>query len=175
MSLLSVAGAKRVAIELNSLSKSHNMAGWRVGMLTGARERINEVLLFKTNMDSGMFLPIQLAAAKALSLGDDWFQQLNQAYDSRRKMVFQLLHLLQCSFEENQAGMFVWAAIPPKYAGSFELCDLVLQEAGVFITPGGIFGSAGNKYVRISLCSPVEKIEEGTIRIQKMVEKFVDV
>ena len=112
MSLLSIEGAKDVVIELNSLSKSHNMAGWRVGMFCGAKERIEEVLRFKSNMDSGMFLPVQLAAAKALELGKEWHDAVNTVYKKRREKVFELLELLNCSFDENQAGMFVWAEIP---------------------------------------------------------------
>jgi LL-diaminopimelate aminotransferase len=111
MSLLSVAGAKDHVLELNSLSKSHNMAGWRIGMLCGARH-ITDVLRFKSNMDSGMFLPVQLAAAKALSLGRDWFEELNETYRQRRVAVFQLLEHLDCRFSKSQAGMFVWAKIP---------------------------------------------------------------
>jgi aspartate/methionine/tyrosine aminotransferase len=164
-SLLSVEGAKDVVLELNSLSKSQNMAGWRVGMLCGAKERINEVLRFKSNMDSGMFLPIQLAAAKALSLGKDWYDDVNAVYRKRREKVFQLLDLLQCSYSKEQAGMFVWAKIPSEYKTGYELSDEVLYNNNVFLTPGGIFGNAGDGYVRVSLCSTEEKIEEAIDRI----------
>jgi LL-diaminopimelate aminotransferase len=167
LSLLGIEGAKEVVVELNSLSKSHNMAGWRVGMLTGAKERINDVLRFKSNMDSGMFLPVQLAAAHALTLGEEWHQQVNATYSERREKVHELLRRLECMFEKDQAGMFVWASIPDDYNDSFDLSDTVLRESAVFITPGGIFGSAGEKYIRISLCSPVEKIVEAINRIQK--------
>ena len=170
MSLLSVPGAKEVTIELNSLSKSHNMAGWRIGMLIGNETRINEVLRFKSNMDSGMFLPVQLAAAKALELGQDWHDEVNQVYSIRRESVFELLQLLKCDFDNKQAGMFVWAAIPSKYKDGFELSDQVLNQANVFITPGGIFGSAGNHYVRVSLCSTEEKIKEAIQRIKASVK-----
>jgi aspartate/methionine/tyrosine aminotransferase len=166
MSLLSVEGAKDVAIELNSLSKSHNMAGWRVGMLLGAKEKIAEVLRFKSNMDSGMFLPLQLAAVKALELDKDWFDELNKVYKERRLKVFELLTLLNCSFDETQAGMFVWASIPAAYKDGFELSDKVLYNANVFITPGGIFGSAGNNFVRVSLCSKIDMIEKAIDRIK---------
>src|SRR5262245_61759058 len=159
-SLLSVEGAKDCVIELNSLSKSHNMAGWRVGMLCGAKERIDEVLRFKSNMDSGMFLPVQLAAAKALSLEKDWHDQVNAVYRERRDKVYELLELLNCKFSKEQAGLFVWAKIPSKYKNCYELSDDVLYNSNVFITPGGIFGDSGNKYVRVSLCATVEKIEE---------------
>lgn len=166
LSLLSVDGAKECVMELNSLSKSHNMAGWRVGILCGAKERIEEVLRFKSNMDSGMFLPVQLAAARALSLDKEWHDEVNQVYRQRRKKVFELLNLLECIYSEKQAGMFVWAAIPDKYKNGFKLTDELLYKAGVFITPGGIFGSAGNKYVRVSLCSREEKFEEAITRIK---------
>ncbi len=168
LSLLSVDGAKDVAIELNSLSKSHNMAGWRIGLLAGATERINEVLRFKSNMDSGMFLPLQLAAVKALQLQGDFHEEVNKVYRQRREKVIELLQLLHCTFDEKQVGLFVWAAIPSGYKDGYELCDKVLYESNVFITPGGIFGSAGDKYVRVSLCSSVEKIVEAIDRIRKI-------
>jgi aspartate/methionine/tyrosine aminotransferase len=169
MSLLSIAGAKEVSIELNSLSKSHNMAGWRIGMLVGNEARINEVLRFKSNMDSGMFLPVQLAAAKALELGEDWHDKVNLIYRKRREKVFQLLQLLNCEFDDQQAGMFVWASIPKLYKDGYELSDQVLNQSNVFITPGGIFGTAGNHYVRVSLCSTEEKIEEAIQRIKSAI------
>jgi LL-diaminopimelate aminotransferase len=166
MSLLSIEGAKDCVIELNSLSKSHNMAGWRVGMLCGAKERIEEVLRFKSNMDSGMFLPVQLAAAKALSLGKEWQDEVNAVYRKRREKVFELLRMLSCKFSKEQAGLFVWASIPAKYKSGYELSDEILYNKNVFITPGGIFGSAGEKYVRVSLCSTEEKLEEAINRIK---------
>jgi len=173
MSLLSIAGAKDVVIELNSLSKSQNMAGWRVGMMIANKQRIDEVLRFKSNMDSGMFLPVQLAAAKALALGRDWYDSINAVYAQRRLKVFQLLDLLNCSYSKNQVGMFVWAKAPasptpPKEgqkATGYELSDAVLYGSNVFITPGGIFGNAGDGYVRVSLCCKEEKIEESIERI----------
>ena len=173
MSLLSVDGAKDCVIELNSLSKSQNMAGWRVGMLCGAKERIEEVLRFKSNMDSGMFLPVQLAAAKALTLGKEWHDEVNRIYTERRTKVFELLDLLKCKYSKQQAGMFVWASLPKGFENGFELSDAVLQNAGVFITPGGIFGSAGNKFIRVSLCSPVEKFEESIQRIKSTIKENV--
>lgn len=166
MSLLNFEGAKEVVIELNSFSKSHNMAGWRVGMLCAAKERIDEVLRFKSNMDSGMFLPIQLAAAKALELDQDWYDSVNSVYGKRREKVFELLNLLNCSFDKDQAGLFVWAAIPAEYKNGYELSDKVLNESNVFITPGGIFGDAGNKYIRVSLCATEEKLEVAINRIK---------
>jgi len=168
MSLLSVPGAKDVVVELNSLSKSQNMAGWRVGTLSGAKERIDEILRFKSNMDSGMFLPVQLAAAKALSLGKEWYDSVNAVYRERRGFVFELLDLLKCEFSKDQVGMFVWAKIPAGHKDGFALSDKVLHGSGVFITPGGIFGPAGEGYVRVSLCSTREKLQESIDRIKKM-------
>lgn len=166
MSLLNFEGAKDVVIELNSFSKSHNMAGWRVGMLCGAKERIEEVLRFKSNMDSGMFLPLQLAAAKALELDQSWYDSVNAVYRKRREKVFELLNLLECSFDKNQAGLFVWAEIPKQYRDGFELSDRILNDSNVFITPGGIFGSAGEKYIRVSLCATEEKLNDAINRIK---------
>ncbi|HXL55015.1 MAG TPA: aminotransferase class I/II-fold pyridoxal phosphate-dependent enzyme, partial [Chitinophagaceae bacterium] len=165
LSLLSIEGAKNVAIELNSLSKSQNMAGWRVGVLCGAKARVDEVLRFKSNMDSGMFLPVQLAAAKALSLGKEWYDSVNKIYKERREKVYQLLDVLKCSYAKEQAGMFMWAKIPEDYKDSYVLSDDVLYSSNVFITPGGIFGSAGEKYIRVSLCGSIEKFEEAIKRI----------
>jgi aspartate/methionine/tyrosine aminotransferase len=166
MSLLSIEGAKDVVVELNSLSKASNMAGWRVGVLCGAKERINEVLVFKSNMDSGMFLPVQLAATKALSLGKEWYDGLNAVYRKRRIKAYELLDLLKCTHSADQVGMFVWAKIPLKYKNGYEIGDEILYGARVFITPGGIFGSAGEKYIRVSLCATEEKFEESIQRIK---------
>jgi LL-diaminopimelate aminotransferase len=168
MSLLSMEGAKDCVIELNSLSKSHNMAGWRVGTLCGAKEKIDDVLRFKSNMDSGMFLPVQLAAAKALTLEKDWHDSINTIYKTRREKVFELLDLLACTYSKDQAGMFVWAAIPAGYKDGYELSDKVLYGSNVFITPGGIFGSAGDKYVRLSLCCAAENIDAAIKRIRDL-------
>jgi len=165
-SLLSIKGAKEVVVELNSLSKSSNMAGWRVGMLVGKKERIEEVLRFKSNMDSGMYLPIQLAAAKALGLGKDWYDSINVIYKARREKVFELLDLLNCTYSQTQVGMFVWASIPSNYPDGFALSDKVLYDANVFITPGGIFGTGGNGFIRISLCAPVERFELAIERVK---------
>lgn len=171
MSLLSVAGAMDTAIELNSLSKSHNMAGWRVGMLCGAAERINEVLTFKSNMDSGMFLPVQHAAAAALNLGNDWYDSVNKVYAKRREKVFELLDTLHCKYSTNQVGMFVWAKIPEGIKDGYALSDQVLYNCNVFITPGGIFGSAGNSFIRVSLCGSITKFEEAILRINAQKTK----
>jgi LL-diaminopimelate aminotransferase len=165
ISLFSVDGAREVAIELNSLSKASNMAGWRVGMMVGAKERIEEVLRFKSNMDSGMFLPVQLAAAKALSLDKEWYNELNAVYSERRELVYQLLDVLKCEYDKTQVGMFVWAKIPSSQKDGFALSDEVLYDKNVFITPGGIFGSNGNGYIRISLCAKKEVLQEALERI----------
>lgn len=165
LSLLATAGAADCVLELNSLSKSHNMAGWRIGMLCGAKNFIDDVMRFKSNMDSGMFLPLQLAAAKALTLYKDWHDAVNEVYKARREKVFELLDLLNCSYSEDQAGLFVWAAIPDAYTDGYALSDEVLYKANVFITPGGIFGNAGDKYVRVSLCCKEEHITEAISRI----------
>jgi len=168
MSLLSVNGAKDVVIELNSLSKSHNMAGWRVGVLCGAKEKIDDVLRFKSNMDSGMFLPLQLAAAKALQLGKDWHDGLNEVYARRKKLVLQLLAEIGCTAGGDQAGMFVWASVPDDCKDGYAMSDDILYNSSVFITPGGIFGKAGERYVRVSLCSTEEKLAQAIKRIQKV-------
>jgi LL-diaminopimelate aminotransferase len=166
MSLLSVEGSKDCAIELNSLSKSQNMAGWRIGMLVGAMQRVDEVLRFKSNMDSGMFLPVQLAAAKALGLPKSWYDSVNATYRTRREKVFQLLRLLECEYDTNQAGLFVWAKISSGYKDGYEMSDRILYDAHVFLTPGGIFGSAGDHFIRVSLCCSEEKLEESIQRIK---------
>ncbi|GAC1423895.1 MAG: aminotransferase class I/II-fold pyridoxal phosphate-dependent enzyme [Flavisolibacter sp.] len=169
MSLLAQEGAMEVALELNSLSKSQNMAGWRVGTVCGAKERIEEILRFKSNMDSGMFLPVQMAAAKALSLDRQWYEQINKVYSARRIKGFELLDFLECSYSKNQVGMFIWAKIPRHYSDGYALSDELLYNARVFITPGGIFGAQGAQYIRLSLCSPIEKFELSIKRITKTV------
>lgn len=165
-SLLSIDGAKDVAIELNSLSKSHNMAGWRVGMICGAKQRIDEIIRFKSNMDSGMFLPAQLAAAKALSLGPDWHEKLNTIYRQRREKVYELLDTIGAAYTKDQVGMFVWAKKPDNFQSGYAVSDEILYGANVFLTPGGIFGSAGENYIRISLCTPLEKLDAALNRIK---------
>ncbi len=166
-SILAIDGMKEVALELNSLSKSHNMAGWRMGVLVGNAEYVSHVLRFKSNMDSGMFLPLQMAAVKALENPISWYKSLNEIYRKRQQKVFEIMDLLNCQYDKNQTGMFVWAKISSEYANSYDLSDEILQKAGVFITPGGIFGSAGNNYIRISLCAEIGLFEEATIRIRK--------
>jgi len=166
-SLLSADGAMEVAIELNSLSKSSSMAGWRVGMLAADAARIDDILRFKSNMDSGMFLPVQLAAAKALTLDRSWYEQLNAEYARRREKVFQIMDRLHCTCRSDQVGLFVWARIPKRYADAYALSDEILYNAGVFITPGGIFGSAGNRYIRVSLCAKESILEEAFYKLKR--------
>lgn len=166
-SILSIEGMKEVAMELNSLSKSHNMAGWRIGMLAGKAEFLNPVLRFKSNMDSGMFLPLQMAAVTALKNNKSWFDELNKTYRTRQKKAFEMMQLLDCQYDKNQSGMFVWAKIPAKYTTGYELSNEILEKAAVFITPGGIFGTAGDGYIRTSLCAEISVFEESILRIRK--------
>ena len=168
ISLLAVPGAREVAIELNSLSKSHNMAGWRVGLLAGRADVIANVLRFKSNMDSGMLLPVQQAAVAALALGHDWFAELNTTYRARRELVLALLQALGCPPAPGQTGLFIWAAVPPAFADGYALSDAVLAEARVFLTPGGIFGSNGSGYIRVSLCQPEALLHEALARVQEV-------
>mgnify|MGYP003290839480 FL=1 len=168
LSLLSVEGAKECAIELNSLSKSHNMAGWRIGMIGGRKEWIDQIMRFKSNMDSGQFLPMQEAAATALALGDEWYAELNEEYYAREEYGYRLLDALGCSYRKGQAGLFVWAELPAEFEGDcYAFSDRVLERCGVFVTPGGIFGSEGNRYIRISLCAKREQLAEAIEAIEK--------
>ncbi|MEQ8364576.1 MAG: aminotransferase class I/II-fold pyridoxal phosphate-dependent enzyme [Cyclobacteriaceae bacterium] len=164
-SILSIPGAEDVALELNSLSKSHNMPGWRVGWLAGSGEHIDAVLRVKSNMDSGMFLGIQQAAVVALQQPDSWFEELNNLYRLRRSKAFEIMELLSCNYSLNQAGLFVWAKVPDVTASVEEWIDTILYSTKVFITPGFIFGKAGQRFIRISLCASVEKLQEAYDRI----------
>lgn len=158
VSLLQVEGAKDIAMELNSLSKSHNMAGWRVGMLAASEQRITEVLRFKSNMDSGMFLPLQLAAATALGLGQQWYDSQNEEYYRREELGKAIFDVLGLEYADNQAGLFLWGRLP-KGQNCYDFCDHLLYEKGIFLTPGGIFGSEGESYMRLSLCAPQQVLE----------------
>ena len=173
LSLLSVEGAKEVALELNSLSKSHNMAGWRVGMLLGKEAFINTVLKFKSNMDSGMFLPVQMGAVEALKNPPLWYSDLNNIYQKRQQEAFRILDELNCVYQKDQGGLFVWAKIPGNYPDAYAFSDDVLFDAEVFITPGGIFGSQGNRYVRISLCNKIEVFQKCLKKVKKWKGKKV--
>lgn len=167
VSLLQVEGAKDCCIEFNSMSKSHNMPGWRVGMCATNPTFIQWILKIKSNIDSGTFRGIQLAAAEAYNNSDEWHHQANiNTYRQRRKLAEQIMQQLGCTFDENQVGMFLWGRIPDKYANAEELTEKVLHEARVFITPGFIFGSNGERYIRISLCAKDMKIKEALERIK---------
>ena len=163
ISILQVEGAKDIALELNSLSKTFNMAGWRVGMLLGNSTYINEVLKVKSNMDSGMFYGIQKGAIKALQLSDKWFQDQNKIYEERRKLVWQLADKLNAKYDKNATGLFVWAKIPEGKKAE-EITDAVLYDKDIFITPGTIFGSQGEGYIRFSLCVSKDVITEAINR-----------
>jgi len=163
-SILQIEGAKEITIELNSLSKSFNMAGWRVGMLLTNATFIKEILKVKTQMDSGMFYGIQKGAIAALNLSDDWFKTINKVYEKRRKIVWQLAEKLNCTFDKNTAGMFVWAKLP-KGKTTDKVVDELLYKKDIFITPGHIFGSNGEGYIRFSLCVDKKLITEAVQRI----------
>ena len=169
VSLLQVPGAKDCCIEFNSMSKSHNMPGWRVGMCASNSTFIQWILKIKSNIDSGTFRGIQIAAAEAYNNSDAWHRQANiETYRQRRKLAEMIMRELGCTFDENQAGMFLWGKIPDEYADAEELTEKVLHEARVFITPGFIFGSNGERYIRVSLCAKDAKMEEALERIKAM-------
>lgn len=165
LSILKTEGAKAVCIELNSLSKTFNMAGWRVGMVAGSAAHIHAVLRVKSNMDSGMFYPLQKGAVTALNSSRAWFEKLNAVYRKRRDLVFQLASALGCSYDAGTAGMFVWARLPDGIASATQFADALLHEKHIFATPGTVFGRNGEGYVRFSLCIPEEKIEAAIARI----------
>ncbi len=166
LSLLQVEGAKEIAIELNSLSKSHNMAGWRMAMMASNPTFINWVFKVKSNIDSGQFRPMMLAAVKALESTPEWYSELNAAYSSRRLLAEQIMTQLGCTFDRNQRGLFLWGRIPDTEKSSESLADKTLYNARVFITPGFIFGSNGDRYIRISLCATEDKLNEALQRIK---------
>ena len=166
-SMLSVPGAMEVGMELNSLSKSFNMAGWRVGMVLGNQENIKALLKVKSNMDSGMFLGIQKGAIAALAIKEFWFEQLNDTYAKRRKLIFKLAALLNTKFDPLSSGLFVWAKLKDTTKSSVEVTEEVLQKYNLFITPGSIFGSMGEGYIRFSLCVKEDDIKLAIKRIIK--------
>jgi aspartate/methionine/tyrosine aminotransferase len=166
LSIMAAEGAFGAAVELNSLSKSHNMAGWRVGMLVGAEKHIVNVLRFKSNLDSGMFLPAQLAASKALALPREWYRELNKRYTSRRQCAYSFLQALSCSFNTDSAGLFVWAAVPQHFSNGYALADKLLYDFDIFVTPGGVFGEAGDKFIRVSLCASEAMYENAAVRVR---------
>jgi len=163
-SLLTIPGAKDIALELNSLSKSFNMAGWRVGMILGSSENIKTVLQVKSNMDSGMFYGIQQGAIAALNVSKNWFEKMNAVYLERRKIAWKIYDALACEYDTSSVGLFVWAKIP-KGKTSEEVSDHLLYKYNVFLTPGTVFGSNGEGYIRLSLCTPVEKLKEVLTRV----------
>lgn len=167
LSLLQIEGAKDIAIELNSLSKSHNMAGWRMAMLASNPQFVEWVLKVKSNIDSGQFRPMQLAAVKALEASTEWYEELNAEYSRRRKVAEQIMEALGCTFDPSQRGLFLWGRIADSEASGEALADKVLYEARVFITPGFIFGSNGDRYVRISLCATEENMRRALERIKE--------
>ncbi|MEH6512875.1 pyridoxal phosphate-dependent aminotransferase [Maribacter arcticus] len=163
-SILSIPNAKDVCLELNSLSKTFNMAGWRVGFVLGSEEHINAILKVKSNMDSGMFYGIQKGAIAALESSDDWFVELNKVYSARRELIFQLADTLGCSYDRDAVGLFVWAKLPEGSVASEAFIDEILYKKDLFITPGTIFGSNGEGYIRFSLCITEDKIKEAIAR-----------
>lgn len=169
LSILSVPGADEVALELNSLSKSHNMAGWRLGWVAGSKEYIDAVLRVKSNMDSGMFLGLQHAAAEALKNGKAWFDEVNSLYARRKIAATRILDALKCTYSADQAGLFVWAKADDAIDDIEKWIDEILYATRVFITPGFIFGDAGKRYVRISLCSTEESLHEALRRIENFL------
>lgn len=168
LSILSIPGAKDCCIELNSMSKSHNMPGWRIGMVAANEQFISWILKVKSNIDSGMFRPLQLAAAEALKADSHWYEINNTNYKQRRELASEILRELGCTFDEKQVGLFLWGKIPEIYSNVEVLTEKVLKEARVFITPGFIFGSNGNRYIRLSLCCNEDKLKEALSRIKEM-------
>lgn len=164
-SILKYKGAKDVCLELNSLSKTFNMSGWRVGMVLGKTEYINAILKVKSNMDSGMFYGIQKGAIAALKCSKMWYISLNSVYEERRQKVWELATALNCTYDENATGLFVWAKLPPNLK-SEKFIDMVLKEHSIFIAPGTIFGSNGEGYIRFSLCAPMEELEDAIVRVK---------
>jgi LL-diaminopimelate aminotransferase len=164
-SIMATEGAKEVCLELNSLSKSHNMAGWRVGMVIGRADYLNAVIQVKSNVDSGMFLPVQHAAAVALNNPPSFYQSINEEYKKRKEIAIKILEALKCTYSKSQTGMFLWAKVPDDVESVEKFADKILNELFVFITPGFIFGSNGNRYIRISLCATLENLNKALNRI----------
>lgn len=171
MSILATEGARDIAIELNSLSKSHNMAGWRIGMLASNPTFVNWIIKVKSNIDSGQFKPMMLAATKALQASPQWYAMLNEEYARRRVVAEKIMTTLGCTFDANQRGLFLWGRIPEADESAERICDDILYGARVFITPGFIFGSNGERYVRISLCATIENLKRALERITEFMSK----
>ena len=168
LSILAIDGAKDISMEMNSMSKSHNMAGWRMAMLAGNEQFVKWVLAVKSNVDSGMFRPMMIAAVQSLRNSEKWHNEMNYVYDRRRELAYKIMDLLECKYDKNQVGMFIWAKIPDTWKNAGELADKILYETNVFITPGFIFGSNGNRYIRISLCSPESMLKEVLERLKPL-------
>jgi hypothetical protein len=171
ISILAVPGAKDICIEMNSMSKAHNMPGWRMAMLASNAQFVQWVLKVKSNIDSGQFKPMQYAAVKALAADKSWYDGMNKVYASRRALAGEIMDTLGCKYDEKQVGMFLWGRIPDDVPSSEALADKVLYESNVFITPGFIFGSNGDRYIRISLCCDNEKLAEALKRIKEKINK----
>ncbi len=170
LSILSIPGAKEICIEMNSMSKSHNMPGWRMAMLASNAQFVQWILKVKSNIDSGQFKPMQHAAIEALNAPKEWYDEMNKVYRSRRDLAGQIMDTLNCTYDKNQVGMFLWGKIPADAEGSEAVANKVLYEANVFITPGFIFGSRGERYIRISLCCKNETLEKALKRIQAIIK-----
>jgi len=173
LSILSVPGAKEVALELNSMSKSHNMAGWRIGWVSGSKPYIDAIVQIKTNVDSGMFKPMQLAAVEAFKNPDSWHRERNEEYRERRELVYRFLDLLSCSYDKAQTGMFIWAKVNPAIGSSEKLADYLLYEKDIFVTPGFIFGEKGSQYIRVSLCVNQSLLKKVLQRVQSFDIKLI--
>lgn len=168
LSILSIPGAKEICIEMNSMSKAHNMPGWRMAMLASNAQFVQWILKVKSNIDSGQFKPMQYAAVEALSAKKEWYDNMNRVYRSRRNLAGQIMRTLGCEYDENQVGMFLWGRIPDSAESGEAIANKVLYEANVFLTPGFIFGSRGERYIRISLCCKNETLEEALRRIENL-------
>ena len=168
LSILSIPGAKEICIEMNSMSKAHNMPGWRMAMLASNAQFVQWILKVKSNLDSGQFKPMQYAAVEALSAKKEWYDNMNRVYRSRRNLAGQIMRTLGCEYDENQVGMFLWGRIPDSAESGEAIANKVLYEANVFLTPGFIFGSRGERYIRISLCCKNETLEEALKRIENL-------
>ena len=168
LSILSIPGAKEICIEMNSMSKAHNMPGWRMAMLASNAQFVQWILKVKSNIDSGQFKPMQYAAVEALSAKKEWYDNMNRVYRSRRNLAGQIMRTLGCEYDENQVGMFLWGRIPDSAESGEAIANKVLYEANVFLTPGFIFGSRGERYIRISLCCKNETLEEALKRIENL-------
>ncbi len=173
VSIFNVPEAKQIALELNSLSKSHNMAGWRIGVVVGNEQYISNILKVKSNVDSGMFLPLQLAAIEALNSPQSWYDDLNTEYIKRRKLAEEIMQVLNCRFDKKQSGMFLWAKIPAEYKDAYEFSDYLLYQYHLFITPGGIFGKNGNRFIRISLAGNFEHLKIALERLKVKKQNLV--